>query len=34
MEWLLGARVNLQLWVKVKNDWRNSTSVMKELGYE
>lgn len=34
MEWLLGTRVNLQLWVKVKNDWRNSTSVMKELGYE
>lgn len=34
MEWLLGARVNLQIWVKVKNDWRNSTSVMKELGYE
>lgn len=34
MEWLLGTRVNLQLWVKVKQDWRNSTSVMKELGYE
>ncbi len=34
MEWLLGTRVNLQLWVKVKEDWRNSTSVMKELGYE
>ena len=34
MEWLLGTRVNLLLWVKVKNDWRNSTSVMKELGYE
>lgn len=34
IEWLLGTRANLQLWVKVKNDWRNSTSVMKELGYE
>ncbi len=34
MEWLLGTRVNLQLWVKVKDDWRNSASVMKELGYE
>ena len=34
MEWLLGTRVNLQLWVKVKNDWRNSASVMKELGYD
>jgi len=34
IEWLLGTRVNLQLWVKVKQDWRNSASVMKELGYE
>lgn len=34
IERLLGMRVNLKLWVKVKNDWRNSASVMKELGYE
>ena len=34
MEWLLGTKVNLQVWVKVKEDWRNRTSVMKELGYE
>ncbi|MBQ9833424.1 MAG: GTPase Era [Clostridia bacterium] len=34
MEWLLGTRVNLQLYVKVKSDWRNSVSVMRELGYE
>lgn len=34
IEWLLGTRVNLQLWVKVKEDWRNSISVMRELGYE
>lgn len=34
IEWLLGTRVNLQLWVKVKDDWRNSSSIMKELGYE
>jgi len=34
MEWMLGSRVNLQLWVKVKEDWRNSVSVMRELGYE
>ena len=34
MEWLLGIKVNLQVWVKVKEDWRNRTSVMKELGYE
>ena len=34
IEWLLGSRVNLQLWVKVKDDWRNRESVIKELGYE
>ncbi len=34
MEWLLGARVNLQLWVKVKEDWRNSPATLKSLGYE
>lgn len=34
MEWLLGTRVNLQLWVKVKEDWRNSPSTLKTLGYE
>jgi len=34
MEWMLGMRVNLQLWVKVKDDWRNSLSTMRELGYE
>ena len=34
MEWLLGTRVNLQLWVKVRDDWRNSPSALKELGYE
>ncbi len=34
MEWMLGTRVNLQLWVKVKEDWRNKESMLKELGYE
>lgn len=34
IEWLLGCRVNLQLWVKVKEDWRNKPSVLHELGYE
>lgn len=34
MEWLLGVRVNLQLWVKIKEDWRNRQSVLNELGYE
>ena len=34
MEWLLGCRVNLQLWVKIKEDWRNRPAVLHELGYE
>ncbi len=34
IEWLLGCRVNLQLWIKVKDDWRNRPAVMHELGYE
>ncbi len=34
IEWMLGLRVNLQLWVKVKEDWRNSASTMRELGFE
>lgn len=33
VENLLGTRVNLQLWVKVKNDWRNSPGMLKDLGY-
>lgn len=33
MEWLFGSRVNLQLYVKVKVDWRNSASMLNELGY-
>ena len=34
MEWMMGLRINLQLFVKVKEDWRNKPSVLKELGYE
>lgn len=34
IEWLLGTKVNLKLWIKVKPDWRNNISVMHELGYE
>ncbi len=29
----LDCRVNLQLWVKVREDWRNKESVIKSLGY-
>ena len=34
MERMLGCRVNLQLHVKVKEDWRNRQGVLHELGYE
>ena len=34
IEWLLGTRVNLKLWVKVREDWRNSASALRELGYD
>lgn len=34
IEWLLDIRVNLQLWIKVKEDWRNRQQVLNELGYK
>ena len=33
IEKLLDCRVNLQLWVKVKDDWRNHGNILKTLGY-
>ncbi|MCD6321977.1 MAG: GTPase Era [Clostridiales bacterium] len=33
LEKLFGAKVFLQLWVKVKEDWRNKNSVLRDLGY-
>ena len=30
---LLGSRVFLELWVKVKKDWRNQDRVLKDLGF-
>ncbi|MBN2557188.1 MAG: GTPase Era [Clostridia bacterium] len=33
LENLLGARVFLQLWVRVKEDWRNKNTVLRDLGY-
>ncbi|MDE6905368.1 MAG: GTPase Era [Lachnospiraceae bacterium] len=33
IEELLECRVNLKLWVKVKKDWRDSDSLMKNFGY-
>jgi GTP-binding protein Era len=34
IENFLGAKVNLQLWVKVKKEWRDSNNLLKELGYK
>ena len=34
IEALLDSRVFLQLWVKIKEDWRNKPAVLHELGYE
>ena len=33
IENLLGNKVNLQLWVKVKKDWRDSDFLLKNYGY-
>lgn len=33
IEKLLGSKVFLTLWVKVKEDWRNNPSMLNELGY-
>jgi GTP-binding protein Era len=33
IEKLLGSKVYLELWVKVKKDWRDSPSTLKTLGY-
>ena len=33
IEDMLGSQVNLQLWVKVKKDWRDSDFLLKNFGY-
>lgn len=33
IERMLGSQVNLQLWVKVKKDWRDSDFLIKNFGY-
>jgi GTP-binding protein era homolog len=30
---LLATKVYLDLWVKVKKDWRNKSGMLSELGY-
>jgi GTPase len=34
MERFLGARVYLELWVKVKEGWRDQTALLKDFGYD
>ena len=33
MENLLDCKVNLKLWVKVKKDWRDSDTMIRNYGY-
>lgn len=34
MEAFFGCKINLQLWVKVKEGWRDSEAVLRSLGYD
>lgn len=34
LERMLGCQVHLELWVKVKEDWRNNDYLIKNFGYE
>lgn len=34
IEKLLGMHVNLQLWIKIRPDWRNNLSDLRTLGYD
>ncbi len=34
IEWLFGTKVNLQLYVKVRPDWRNSPAALREFGFD
>ena len=34
MEKFFGCRVNLQIWVKVREDWRNRENILRSLGYD
>ena len=34
IEVLLGTKVYLELWVKVKEDWRNKPGQIRNFGYE
>ncbi|MFL0247409.1 GTPase Era [Candidatus Clostridium stratigraminis] len=34
LEKILGTKIYLKLWVKVKKEWRDNSSMLKELGYK
>jgi GTP-binding protein Era len=34
LESLLGSPINLQLWVKARDNWRDSANVLRDLGYD
>ena len=34
MERLLGSSIFLQIWVKVKKDWRDSDFLLRNFGYD
>ncbi len=34
MEKFFGCRINLQIWVKVREDWRNRENILRSLGYD
>jgi GTP-binding protein Era len=34
MEASFDSKVNLKLWVKIKNDWRNDNKMLNKLGYK
>ncbi len=34
MEKFFGCKINLKIWVKVKEDWRNRENILRSLGYD
>ena len=34
IEKMLEEKVNLKIWVKVRKDWRDSDTLMKNFGYD
>ena len=33
IEMMIGSKVYLDLWVKVRKDWRNRDAILKSLGF-